>query len=123
MVQENEIPRLDCAYRATGEGEQDHSSIPGCHVAAGKSPIGGSVAESITRFRKKGSRLSKLHTIETWNARTMSQGKLDVVKSEMGRPRTDIIGISELRWKAWTSSIRTNTQYIIQGTKSLRKME
>ena len=50
--------------------------IPGCHDATGKNPVGGSVAENMTRFRKKGSRFSKLHTIATWNARTMSQGKL-----------------------------------------------
>ena len=95
----NETARLDCTYRASGEGEHDHPSITGCHAATGKTPIGGSVAENIPRFRKKGSRFSKLHTFATWNVRRMSQGRLDTVKSEMGRTVTDILGISELRWK------------------------
>ena len=99
MAQENETPRLDCAFRATGKGEQSHSSIPGCHDATRKNPIRGSVPENITRLRKNGSRFSKLHTIATWNVRTMSQGKLDIVKLEMERTRADILGISELRWK------------------------
>ena len=30
----------------------------------------------------------------------MSQGKLDILKLEMERTRTDILGISELRWKS-----------------------
>ena len=38
------------------------------------------------------------YCIETWNVRSMSQGKLDVVKQEMARVNTDIFGISELKW-------------------------
>ena len=34
----------------------------------------------------------------TWNARSMSQGKLDVVKQEMARLNIDILRISELKW-------------------------
>ena len=35
---------------------------------------------------------------ETWNVRSMNQGKLDVVKLEMARVNIDILGISELKW-------------------------
>ena len=38
------------------------------------------------------------HCIGTWNVRSMNQGKLEVVKQEMTRVNTDILGISELRW-------------------------
>ena len=38
------------------------------------------------------------YCIETWNVRTMNQGKLEVVKHEMARVNIDILGISELRW-------------------------
>ena len=31
----------------------------------------------------------------TWNVRSMNQGKLEVVKQEMARVNTDILGISE----------------------------
>ena len=38
------------------------------------------------------------YCIETWNVRSMSQGKLEVVKQEMARVNIDILGISELKW-------------------------
>ena len=38
------------------------------------------------------------YCIETWNVRSMNQGKLDVVKQEMARLNTDILGIGELKW-------------------------
>ena len=34
----------------------------------------------------------------TWKVRSMNQGKLEVVKQEMVRENTDILGISELKW-------------------------
>ena len=34
----------------------------------------------------------------TLNVRSMNQGKLEVVKQEMVRVNTDILGISELKW-------------------------
>ena len=34
----------------------------------------------------------------TWNVRCMNQGKLQVVKQEVSRVNTDILGISELKW-------------------------
>ena len=34
----------------------------------------------------------------TWNVRSMTQGKLEVVKQEMTRANIDILGISELKW-------------------------
>ena len=36
--------------------------------------------------------------IGTWNVRSMNQGKLEVVKQEMARVNTDILGITELKW-------------------------
>ena len=36
--------------------------------------------------------------IETWNVRSMNQGKLDMVKQEMARVNINILGISELNW-------------------------
>ena len=38
------------------------------------------------------------YCIGTWNVRSMNQGKLEVVKQEMARVNTDILGISELKW-------------------------
>ena len=38
------------------------------------------------------------YCIGTCNVRSMNQGKLEVVKREMARVNTDILGISELKW-------------------------
>ena len=36
--------------------------------------------------------------IGTWNVRSMSQSKLDMVKQDMVRLNINILGISELKW-------------------------
>ena len=38
------------------------------------------------------------YCIETWNVRSMNQGKLEMVKQEMARMNINILGISELKW-------------------------
>ena len=38
------------------------------------------------------------YCIGTWNVRSMNQGKLEVVKQEMARVNSKILGISELKW-------------------------
>ena len=38
------------------------------------------------------------YCIGTWNVRSMSQGKLEVVKQEMARVNINILGISKLKW-------------------------
>ena len=38
------------------------------------------------------------YCITTWNVRSVKQGKLEVVKQEVTRVNTDILGISELEW-------------------------
>ena len=39
----------------------------------------------------------KSNIAQTWNVRSMNQGKLEVVKEEMARVNTDILGISKLK--------------------------
>ena len=36
--------------------------------------------------------------IGTWNASSLDQGKLEMLKQEMAGVNTDILGISELKW-------------------------
>ena len=38
------------------------------------------------------------YCIGTWNVGSMNQGKLEVVKQEMARLKTDILQTSELKW-------------------------
>ena len=37
------------------------------------------------------------YCVGTWNDRFMNRGKLEVVKQEMARVTTDILGISEIK--------------------------
>ena len=54
----------------------------------------------VTGDRSKVRCCKEQYCIETWNVRSMNQGKLEVVKQEMARVSIDILGISELRWIA-----------------------
>ena len=38
------------------------------------------------------------YCVETWNVRSMNQGKLKVFKQVLARVNIDILGISELKW-------------------------
>ena len=37
------------------------------------------------------------YCMETWNVRSMNQGKLEVVKKQMARVNINILGVSELK--------------------------
>ena len=51
----------------------------------------------------------------------MNQGKLEVVKQEMARENTDILGISELKWTEM-GEFKTDDHYIYYcGQESLRR--
>ena len=59
--------------------------------------------------------------IETWNVRSMNQGKLEVVKQEMARVNIDILGISELKWTGM-GEFNSDDHYIYYcGQECLRK--
>ena len=52
----------------------------------------------LTEDRSKVQCTKEPYSIETWNVRSMNQGKLEVVKQEMARVNIDILEISELKW-------------------------
>ena len=61
------------------------------------------------------------YCIETWNARPMNQGKLEVIKQEMARVNIDILGVSELRWTGM-GEFNSDDHYIYYyGQESLRR--
>ena len=51
----------------------------------------------VTDDRSKALCYKEQYCIGTWNIRSMNQGKLEVVKQEMARVNTDILGISDSR--------------------------
>ena len=55
-------------------------------------------AVDVTGDRREVQCCKEQYCIETWNDRSMSQGKLEIVKKEMARVNIDILGISELKW-------------------------
>ena len=61
------------------------------------------------------------YCIGTWNVRSMSQGKLEVVKQEMARVNVNILGISELKWTGM-DEFNSDDHYIYYcGQESLRR--
>ena len=58
---------------------------------------------------------------ETWNVRSMNQGKLEVVKQKMARVNVNILGISELKWTGM-HEFNSDDHYIYYcGQESLRR--
>ena len=51
----------------------------------------------------------------------MNQGKLEVVKQEMGRVNIDILGISELRWTGMGKFNSDDHYTYYYGQESLRR--
>ena len=60
------------------------------------------------------------YCIETWNVRSMNQGKLKVVKQGMARVNINILGISELEWVNLTQMTIISTTV---GRNPLEEME
>ena len=61
------------------------------------------------------------YCLETWNVRSIDQGKLEVVKHEMARLKVDILGIRELKWTEM-DEFNSDDHYIYYcGQESLRR--
>ena len=65
----------------------------------------------------------KNNKIETWNVKSMNQGKLEVVKQEMVRVNVDILGISELRWTGMGDLTQMTVISTTVGQNPLEEME
>ena len=75
----------------------------------------------VTGDRSKVRCCKEQHCIGTWNARSMNQGKLEVVKQEMARVDVDILGIRELKWTGM-AEFNSDDHYIYYcGQDSLRR--
>ena len=75
----------------------------------------------VTGDRSKVQCCKEQYFIGTWNVRSMNQGRLEVVKQEMARVNTDILGISKLKWTRMCE-FNSDDHYIYYcGQESLRK--
>ena len=61
------------------------------------------------------------YCIETWNVRSMNQGKLEVVKQEMAKVKIYILGISELKWTRMGKFNWDNLYIYYFGQESIRR--
>ena len=63
------------------------------------------------------------YCLGTGNVRSMSQGKLEVVKQEMARVNVDILGISEIKWTEWVNLTQMTILSTTVGRNPLEEME
>ena len=61
------------------------------------------------------------YCIETWNVRSMNQGKLEVVIQEMARVNIDILGIGELKWTGMGRNNSDDHYIYYCGQESLKR--
>ena len=61
------------------------------------------------------------YCIGNWNARSVNQRKLDVIKQEMARVNIDILGISELKWMGMDEFNSDDPFLYYCGQESLRR--
>ena len=66
-------------------------------------------------------RCEEQYCIGTWNIRSISQGKLDVVKQDMPRVNIGILGLSELKWTGMVKFNSDDHFIYYCGQESLRR--
>ena len=93
MTLKDELPRSVGAQYATGEEWRNNSKKnEETEPKQKQRPV-----VDVTGHGSKVQRCKEQYCIGTWNVRSMNQGKLEVVKQEMGRVNINISGISELK--------------------------
>ena len=93
MTRKDELPRLIGAQYATGDQWRNNSRKKEEMEPKQKH-------HPVVDMTGDGSKLQcckEQYCIGTWNVRSVNRGKLEVVKWEMARMNTDILGISEIK--------------------------
>ena len=63
------------------------------------------------------------YCIGIWNVKSMNQGKLEVVKQEMARVSTNILGISQLNGLEWVNLTQMTIISTTAGRNPSEEME
>ena len=115
----NELPRSVGAQYATGDQWRNNSrKNEGMELKQNQYPV-----VNVTGDGSKVQCCKEQYCIGTWNVRSMNQGNLEVVKQEMARVNTDILGISELKWTGM-GEFHSDDHYIYCcGQEYLRRNE
>ena len=116
-ILKEELPGSEGAQYATGDQWRNNSrKNEGMEPKQKQYP-----AADVTGDRSKVRCCKRQYCIGTWNVRPMNQSKLEVVKQEMARVNTDILGISELKWTGM-GEFNSHDHYIYYcGQESLRR--
>ena len=120
MVLEGGTPGPESTSQATREEQGRISNISDNYDADRTNPSGSRSADAAPCERNR-LHFTKTHNIGTWNVRGMNTDKLDIVKTEMKRPKIDILGISELHWAG--SGYFNSDDYTVyySGNESIRR--
>ena len=115
-ILKEELPRLVSAQYATGDQWRNNSrKNKGMEPKQKQYPV-----VDLTGDRSQVQFSKEQYCIETWNVRSMNQGKLDVVKQERVRIN-NILGISKLKWRG-IDKLNSDDHYIYyRGQESLRR--
>ena len=118
-ILKKELPRLVGAQYATGDQWRNNfRKNEGMEPKHKQYPV-----VDVTGDRSKVRCCKEQYCIGTWNVRSMSQGKLEVVKQEMERMNVNILGISELKWTAMVNLIQMTIVSTTVGRNPLEEME
>ena len=80
-------------------------------------------AVDVTGDRSKVQCCKEQYCIGTWNVRSMNQGILELVKQEMARVNTDILGISKLNGLEWVNLTQMTIISTTAGRNPSEEME
>ena len=115
----DELSRSVCARYATGDQWRSNSRKHDATEPEWKQHP----AVDVTGAGSKVQCCKEQYCLGTWNVRSMNQGKLEMVKQQMARVNTDILGISELKWSG-TGEFNSDDHYIYTVVmKPLEEME
>ena len=93
-ILKEELPKVVGAQYATGDQWKNNSTTnEGMEPKQKQYPVMDETGDT-----SKVRCCKEQHCIETWNVRSMNQGKLEVVKQEIARVNVDILGISDVKW-------------------------
>ena len=115
-IPKEELPRSVGAKYATGDQGRNNSRKNEGMEPKQKQYTAGDVTADRSKIRC----CKEQYCIETWNVRSMNQGKLEVVKQETARVNVNILGISELKW---TGMGEFNSDDIISTTVGRNPLE
>ena len=115
----DELPRLAGAQYATGDQwRNDSRKNEETEPKQKQRPV-----VDVTGDGSKVGCCKEQYCIGTWNVRSTNQGKLEVVKQEMGRVDINILGTRELKWTGVGNLTQMTIISTTVGRNPLEEME